>query len=163
MFRKTSCSETFRKLANKTSMEKSFYAHFQCWKQLQGRVLPGNFQELLRIPVRSAFLLALQPVNCKFAAPIKRKFLKISRRITFKNMTMHLFVFDRVAECTKFLLVLNAISPQTLSRQFLEHSQETSSVESLVSIVASDRFDSSCCQKGTLLKRFFLKISLNFF
>ena len=99
----------------------------------ESRVLPGNFEELLRIPVRSAFLLALQPVNCKSAAPIKRKFLEISRRNTFKNMTMHLFVFDRVAECTKFLLVLKVGT--------LEHFQETFSVESLVSIV--DRLDSS--------------------
>ena len=118
MFPKSSCSETFRKLASTTSMVESFYAYFQAWKQLQGRVLPGNFEELLRIPVRSAFLLALQPVNCKSAAPIKRKFLEISRRNTLKNMTMHLFVFDRVAECTKFLLVLKVIHHRRSSGNF---------------------------------------------
>ena len=128
------------------------------WKQLfNDRFLPGNFQELLRIPVRKGFLSTFQPVSGKSAA---RRTSRISRRTTFTSMTIHLFAFDRVAECTKFLLVLKVISPQMLAQKLLEYSQKTFSVESLFSIATSDRFDSFSSYKGIPLKRYFLRISL---
>ena len=43
--------------------------------------------------VRSLFLVALQPVDCKPANLLKRQFLKISIRTTFRSISMHVIQF----------------------------------------------------------------------
>ena len=47
------------------------------------------FMEIFQNFVRSLLSVELQPVDCKPVTPVKRKFLKISSRATFRNRRMH--------------------------------------------------------------------------
>ena len=58
------------------------------------------FKRLLENLVRSLFLVVLQPVDCKPATPVKKEFLEISSRATFRNIRI---VHERgVIECRNF-------------------------------------------------------------
>ena len=116
--------------------------------------------------VRSYFLVALQIVDCKPPAPVKKEFVEISRRVAFRNITMHVIQFStelqnpEMSQVTSLKFVSNRDNLSAIL-EILWTLTRKSAVELFFSIVCR-RLDNSNTLKRSLLKSFVWEISETF-
>ena len=74
-------------------------------KERHNKVVPGNFTQKNFKKFGQQFAFGNVPVDCQSAAPVKREFLKISRRTTFRNVPKK--SFQQSCKTQKFHILLN--------------------------------------------------------
>ena len=92
--------------------------------------------------MRSSFLITLQPVDCNLANPVKKVFLKISRRTNFRNKPVHIIQLPIELLNVESSSVTSLKSDSTLFQQilkFLELLGEIFVVEPVFSIFTGGR------------------------
>ena len=77
---------------------------FLCLKCTKKELHYKELYFIFKMPVRNfvSLIFSSVPVDYKLAPLVKRVFLKIFRRTTFRNINAHDRVFDRFVECRNF-------------------------------------------------------------
>ena len=76
-------------------------------KERHNKVVPVNFTKFSKNFKKfgQQFVFGNVPVDCQSATPVKREFLKISRRTTFRNIPKQ--SFQQSCKIQKFHILLN--------------------------------------------------------